>query len=118
VIGRGTLADAREATVSGKNVAGRPIIVHRCDAAANIGPCHVLLVAAQDRARDALAAVNGKPVLAVGDGDAFLPAGGTIRFFTENNKMRFEVSQSAAARAKLKISSKLLGLARLYSDGK
>ena len=50
----------------------------------------------------------------LGETDSFPWAGGIIRFYTADGKVRFEVNVKAADKAKLKISSKLLKLARIF----
>jgi len=47
----------------------------------------------------------------VGESDGFTEAGGMINFVREGQRFRFQVNNKAAQRAKLKISSKMLGLA-------
>ena len=53
-------------------------------------------------------------MLTVGEYDSFLTNGGGIRFFIEDKKIRFEVNLDATDQAQLKISSKLLRLARIF----
>ena len=55
--------------------------------------------------------MKGSGVLTVGEMDQFGQSGGAIRFLLEENKVRFEINVGAAARARLKMSSKLLALA-------
>ena len=57
-----------------------------------------------------------KPVLTVGETDAFMRAGGVIRFYLDDGRVRFEINPDAAARAGVKVSSKLLNLARIYKQ--
>jgi hypothetical protein len=54
----------------------------------------------------------GPGVLTVGEGENFLRDGGAIAFVIENRRVRFDVNQTAAGRARLKISSRLLTVAR------
>ena len=58
--------------------------------------------------------VGRSPVLTVGETDAFPWAGGCMRFLNEDNKIRFEVNLEAAERARIKISAKLLKMARIF----
>ena len=58
-----------------------------------------------------MAALNNASVLTVSDTDGFLKAGGMINFLFEGNNVRFQISDEAAKKARLKISSKLLSLA-------
>jgi hypothetical protein len=51
-------------------------------------------------------------VLTVGESPDFLRQGGIINFVLEDGKVRFEINQDAATQADLRISSRLLRLAR------
>lgn len=53
-----------------------------------------------------------RPILTIGEGEPFLTIGGIIAFETEDRRLRFLVSLKNARRAGLKISSKLLNLAK------
>lgn len=55
-------------------------------------------------------------VLLIGEADGFAARGGTINFYTDEDKVRFEINPEAAKRQKLKISSDLLKLARIVKD--
>jgi hypothetical protein len=76
--------------------------------------CHVLFVSRSESKNYAklLQAVEGAGVLTVGETPDFLAAGGIISFAVEREALRFEVNLVAADNARLKISSRLLGLAR------
>jgi hypothetical protein len=54
----------------------------------------------------------GPGVLTVGEGETFTREGGMIGLVIDNRRVRFDVNQTAAERAGLKISSKLLSVAR------
>ena len=56
--------------------------------------------------------LRGASVLTVGEIDRFAQQGGIIGFLTEENKVRFEINAAVAEHARLKISSKLLALAK------
>ena len=60
-----------------------------------------------------LASLRGSSVLTVADVYGFLDGGGMIQFLTENNHVRFAINVDSATRARLKVSSKLLSLARV-----
>ncbi len=61
--------------------------------------------------RAAIAAVGDRPVLIVTDEEQGLADGSTINFVEGGQHVRFEVSLTAASRAKLNISSQLLSVA-------
>jgi hypothetical protein len=55
--------------------------------------------------------------LTIAESDNFTAIGGVIRFFlSEDNKLRFEINTSAVQRGGLKVSAKLLQLARIYKE--
>ena len=56
--------------------------------------------------------LDNAPVLTVGEREGFLEDGGMINFLTVGKKVRFEINNDAAKRAKLRISSHLLRLAK------
>ncbi len=51
-------------------------------------------------------------VLTVGEGEGFIRDGGMIAFVIDDNRVRFEINQAAAESAGLKLSSKLLSVAK------
>jgi hypothetical protein len=101
--------------VAGEVHDGRRFAVRRVTPAGDFTGCHVLFVPRTERARTAaiLARARGPATLTVGEFPEFLAAGGIVNFFLEENKVRFEIQQAAAERAGLRISSRLLRLARV-----
>ncbi len=103
-----------EQIVSGKLAGGRPIEVSHPQRALEVPACHIFYVAAgQERGLDeVLPGLRDRPVLTVGESEEFHHAGGILRFWTDNNKVRFAIDPDAATRARLKISSHLMSLAK------
>ena len=60
--------------------------------------------------------LKGASTLTVGETDGFALKGGIINLMVEGKKLRFEVNLLAAERANLKISSKLLSLAKIVKE--
>lgn len=103
--------------VAGQTVRGRKIEVHWLTGQRKeeeFRQCQILFSTAGDLKRFAqiVSAVQGASVLLVGERDGILQAGGTINFVMEGDRVRMEINSDAAARAELKLSSQLLGLAR------
>ena len=73
--------------------------------------CHVLFIPAGVQA-DAYLKTPRRPVLTVGESPDFLRRGGIVNFVIESGKVRFEINPEAAERAGLRISSRLMRLAR------
>ena len=97
--------------VDGEIGGGRRVVVQRTSRPLP-ETCRVLFAGRDEKGlRDVLA--RPMPgVLTVGEGDAFLKEGGMIAFILENRRVRFDINQEAARRAGLRISSKLLSVAR------
>jgi hypothetical protein len=98
--------------VAGQQVDQNPIEVRRVGAGGSTAGCHMAFVhGATDAAtRRILDAFAGTPVLTVTDardGDAR----GMIHFALSNGRVGFHVDDAAAARSRLSISSRLLGIA-------
>ena len=76
--------------------------------------CHVVFISRSEAKRYAklLQVLEGADVLTVGETEGFLGAGGAISFLLEHETLQFEVNLIAADTAHLKISSRLLALAR------
>jgi hypothetical protein len=110
--------DVLDQLVRGKSVNSHPIIIRHCNSADEIQGCHALFVPAarESDLNSIFRKIADKPVLSVGESDAFPWAGGIMRFYTEDNKIRFEVNVDAAVRARLTISSKLMKLARIFKQ--
>jgi len=86
------------------------------NAAVILGPeadCHVVFTPRTSNIPVYLRAATGTPTLTVGETTRFIEQGGMINFTLEEGKVRFEINRSAAERVKLRISSRLLQLARL-----
>jgi hypothetical protein len=117
VLGDGALHATLEQALKGKTAGGREFAVRYFARTADITRCHILFVGAseQGRAAEVIQKVSHQGTLTVGDFDGFTAAAGVVRFMTEDNKLRFEVNVDAANDERLRVSSKLLKLARIYN---
>jgi hypothetical protein len=77
--------------------------------------CQILFIAssAQKHLRQILNVLLGTSVLTVGENEGFAERGGMINFFLQNGRVKFEVNPKAAEQAGLKVSSKLLSVAKV-----
>ncbi len=103
-------------TVSSKEAANsRPVSIRHLNSAKATRDCHVLYIGSSERKAvpQILAALEGSSVLTVGEATQFVAQGGIIRFTLQDQQVRFEINLDAASRAQLKISSRLLVLARI-----
>ena len=77
--------------------------------------CHLLFIPAseKDHAGQILRSIKESSVLTVADTEESARQGAIIGFFVEHKKVRFAVNVEAARRSGLKISAKLLKLAKI-----
>ena len=114
VIGNDPFGSALDQTMSGKTINGRPLIIKRLKWGQNLRTCQILFISSSERKRLAqlFESLKGATVLTVSETEQFCQQGGIINFLIEDNKVRFEINATAATGAQLKISSKLLALAK------
>jgi hypothetical protein len=81
--------------------------------------CQITFVSASEKIhfRGVIENLRGTSSLLVGDADGFVAAGGMIEFTLEDNHIRFAINPEAAQRADLRLSSKLLALAKIVHEG-
>jgi hypothetical protein len=96
----------------GEVVNGRRIEIQRLKRAPVPRACQVLFVGKEEKDQQGTLAGLNAGVLTVGEEDDFLQAGGMIAFVIANRRTRFDVNQAAVERAGLKLSSRMLSVAR------
>lgn len=110
VAGRDVFGSVLAETIRGEAIGGRALAT-RVILEPEPG-CHVLFVPRGAAAGAYLRAAGGTPTLTVGEQADFLAQGGIVNFLIDGTNVRFEIDAEAAARAGLRISSRLLRLAR------
>lgn len=116
VVGYDPFGPLLDEIAKSKKIEGRPIVARRFASMDEYTPCHILFVASLAPAKEkraALEIVRTSKVLLIGEDPGLAEQGATINFFVEQNKIRFEINVDAARRHQLKISSKLLNLAKI-----
>jgi hypothetical protein len=117
VLGDRQVEAALEEVIKGHPVDSHDLIVKRVSAD-GIRSCHLLHISGAD-GKESIALVqslNNMPVLTVSDLSGFAQSGGIINFTVEDSRMGFVVNTDAADRAHLRLSSKLLSLAKIVKD--
>jgi YfiR/HmsC-like len=112
VVGEDPFGEVLDNAVRGKTAAGRPIKVRRLGDNDEPNTCNIVFISTSEKRRVAeLLRRAGDGVLTVGELPQFSEDGGIVRFFLDNNRVRFQINARAADRAGLKIHSQLLSLA-------
>lgn len=115
ILGEDPFGQNLEGVINGKTANGRRLVIKRFSSVNSIALCHILFVSASQRNNlpQIFAAVAGAGVLTVGETDLFVETGGVIRLGMFEGRVRLVINQAAAQRAGLRISAKLLSLARV-----
>lgn len=108
-----------DASLNGKTAAGHPFQVRHVKRVQETHGCNVVFIGQDEKKQlsTTLTALKESPILTVGDSERFAQEGGMIGFCMEENKIRFDINLQSAERAKLKISARLLALAKTVIGG-
>ncbi len=116
VLGANPFGDALEAAVRGETAHGRKLTVQLHRSVDQIRGCHILFMtgAGPRQAKEIGAALAGRSVLTVADGDG-LPStyDAMIQFVIEENKIKLRINAKAAAAARLVLDPRLLRSAEI-----
>lgn len=118
ILGRDPFGSTLASIVLKQTVNGRPVMIRHSQNDAGIRACHLLYISSSERKTviQIFATLKGSSVLTVGEITQFAAHGGMIQFSLEEQQVRFDINLDAVARAGLKISSRLLVLARIIKD--
>ncbi len=105
-------------TVHEQKISGHALEVWRSPDGATWRDCHLLFIGDAEARRSAsgLDAIRTLQVLSVSDQKDFAQASGIIEFYVEGGKMRFAINVDAVDRSGLRLSSRLLLLAKIIRD--
>jgi hypothetical protein len=114
VLGDEAVGDELAQLAAGRSVEGRPLTIRTLKDGEPPGPVHILFIGAMRPAklRELLAATAG-PVLVVTQQEGALQAGSVINFVAEGGRVRFDASLTSAEARGLRLSARLLAVARL-----
>lgn len=113
VVGDDPFDDFLEKAVAGRRLGAHPFEVRKLAALTPGADCQIAFIGhlQSQSVREALDAVDGKPVLTVTDSTAAPDAAGIVQFVLDHGRVAFAINTAAAARNHLTVSSKLLNLA-------
>ena len=114
VLGHNPFGRSLEGLLEGKVAGGRALAVREISDVRQAGGCHILFVSSSERLRfrSILESLRTSSVFSVGDTNDFIADGGLVNLRLEEGKVRIEINASVAKERNLRISSRLLSLAR------
>lgn len=116
VLGDDDMVEDLRRIAADKRVHGRRAEIHKVDPNAAINAQILYIAPGQRQVEGVLEKLRGKPVVTVtaGRDNAFI---GTINFVIENDRVRFDIALDEARQEGLKISARLLRVARRVYGG-
>jgi len=112
ILGKDPFGRGLDDIVQGESVNGRMVVVRRLNQVPAPQACQVVFLAGSEKDAAGTLSDLGRDVLTVGEGDRFLRDGGMIALVIDSRRVRFDINQTAAENASLKLSSRLLSVAR------
>jgi hypothetical protein len=114
ILGADPFGEILDLTISNKAVRSRALVVRRAQQLDALNGCNILFISRSEtsRLRRILQGLEGKNVLSVSEAEETIRLGGIVQFVLEERKVRFDINLAAARAAGLKISAKLLHVAR------
>jgi hypothetical protein len=115
VLGRNPFGHALTDLVEGKAVDDRAMAVREIAGVGEAAGCQILFIASSEhlRFRAILAKLKDRSILSIGDTSDFTGEGGVANLRIEDGKVRIEINAGAAKEKNLRISSRLMQLARI-----
>jgi hypothetical protein len=113
VFGKNVFGNDLANTIRDKTVNNRRFQFITVASTAEATNCHILFISPSEKEnlKKIVDGLHNASILTVSETGQFIEAGGMIDFVIQDNKIRFQISDEAAKKARLKISSKLLSLA-------
>jgi YfiR/HmsC-like len=115
VLGQDPFGHDFEQAIEDKTVNGHRIEVLHPSGVPQARACQIVFVGSSEKRQvhEILRALRGASVLTVGDTAGFAKMGGMINFVLDDNRVRFEINVKASERAHLKVSARLLTVAKV-----
>jgi hypothetical protein len=114
VVGSNALAEELTGIIARRSAPNHPIAVRKFQGVQSTDGLHVLFIGkgAAALTEEMLRGTNARPVLTVTESEAAFALGSVINFVIEADRVRFDVALQRAERNNIKISSRLLSVAR------
>jgi hypothetical protein len=107
-----------EKTMIGRKANGKDWKIKRITNISEIGSCHILIMSGvkQHEVMQVIQKIQNQPIVTIGDEIRdFCEMGGLINFLPQYSERQFEINKDVASDIRIKISPKLLLLAKIIS---
>lgn len=117
VIGKTPLTGNLEQIYSIQKINNKQVIIKRISHLYEIENSHILFIAESERKnlQNIITLTKNLPVLTISETTGFAEKGVLINFYEENNKLRFEINETAVLQSPLKMSFYLLNSAKIVN---
>jgi len=114
IIGEDPFGNALD-TIKGKTVKGRKLLIKRYSGVEDLKECHIIFISPSEEKNLAgiLEKIKDMHMLTVSDMEGFADRGGMINLKKSKNRIRLEINLDATQQSGLKMSSKLLKIAKI-----
>jgi len=119
VVGHQEYGNSLDALAASKTIAGRRVIVHRFESAADVKPCQILFISssvARDERKALIERFQNSPVLLAGESAGFCREGGGLNLLTEGGQVKFALNPAALAQQKLSVDPRFSRLASSLTE--
>jgi hypothetical protein len=106
--------------VRGETVRGHPLVIKRLRVDEDLTGCHTLFISGSEKGNleFILEPLISRPILTVGDTGGFAERGVTANLLLVEGSVKMEINLKSAETTGLRVSSKLLSLARIVESGR
>ena len=125
VVGESEITPLLTEILSERTIGGRKVIIHSLkvplqkEDLEKVDQCHLIFVpGADDQVEKLSEQLDDLPILLIGESDKFAQRGGHINFYFRGESIRFEINAEAIRSLDLKVSAKLLKLAKIVKTKK
>ena len=120
IIGKTPLYKNLEQIYSTQKINNKKVVVQKIENLYEIENSHILVIAESERKnlQNILSLTQKLPVLTISDSQNFAKNGVLINFYTEKNKLLFEVNETAVLKSPLQMSFYLMNSAKIVQPVK
>ena len=117
IIGKTPLTRNLEQTYSIQKINSKNVSIKHISNLYEIENSHILFIAESERKnlQNILTLTKNLPVLTISETPSFSEKGVLINFYEENNKLRFEINETAVLKSQLQMSFYLLNSAKIVN---